>query len=317
MTSPSAPSLAHIRFEGRPTPRVRHAASRAVVVERLSQLLPRTVTEDEPLDAFITWVLDRAGLAAGAYRVVSLHRRLAACLRALQAPSVAAARRRLTQQPNLLPVAVNALLIGVTDFWRDADVFETLQAMAAGELAQRRGPIRVWSAACANGSELYSMAMLLAEAGLLQRSVLIGTDCRPDAIREAAAGRYSREGIRQLPAALRAKYLVPADGLWRVADPLRRAVQWRARDLLAGVEAGPWDIVLWRNAAIYLKPEPAVAIWDALAGTLRPGGVLVVGKAERPPRAAGLMGIGRCVYRVQGAPPKLIHCPLNMSRKME
>jgi chemotaxis protein methyltransferase CheR len=68
------------------------------------------------------------------------------------------------------------------------------------------------------------------------------------------------------------------------------------------VEKGPWDIILWRNAAIYLKSQPAEMIWRRLLSVLAPEGVLITGKAERPPSDAGLTQAARCVYRVAGGP---------------
>ena len=93
----------------------------------------------------------------------------------------------------------------------------------------------------------------------------------------------------------------PAHGVcglpWRPVESLRRQVQWKVADLLAGVEHGPWDIILWRNAAMYLKPRAAEAIWRRLAAVLAPGGLLIAGKAERPPQDAGLTHVARCIYR--------------------
>jgi chemotaxis methyl-accepting protein methylase len=277
--------LDHIRFE------VRDPSGR----------IPPPAADLEPLDPFVSWLFERAGLPAGAYRAAPMHRRLAACLRALEVSSVSEARRRLTQHPELVATAVSSLLIGVTEFFRDADVFDAIGRIIADDLGMRPGPIRVWSAACSNGAELCSMAILLAEAGLLERSILVGTDCRADAIREAEAGLYSQASAEPAGALLRQKYLAKDCGCWRVTEPLGRRIQWRIRDLLSGAEDGPWDIILWRNAAIYLKLSPALAVWEALAQALRPGGLLVVGKAERPPASLGLRCVSRGIY---GLPPQ-------------
>ena len=96
----------------------------------------------------------------------------------------------------------------------------------------------------------------LGEAGLLERSYLLGTDCRGDAIERAKLGLYDAATLKLVPAATRDKYFEPAGQHWRPVEALRRQVHWKAADLLAGVEHGPWDIILWRNAAIYLKPAP-------------------------------------------------------------
>jgi chemotaxis methyl-accepting protein methylase len=270
------------------------------------------------------WIIARSGLDAGAYRHQPLQRRLPACLRMLKVPSAAAARRLLDRRPELLPPAVSALLIGVTEFFRDSDVFDAVRGEVLPDLAQRRGPLRVWSAACASGDELYSLAILLAEAGLLGRGFLLGTDCRADAVEQARTAAYPANALRALAPDVRKKYFeaIPERpslaggrgaggphpdplpegvgtkaGLWRPIRLLRRQTHWRSSDVARTTEPGPWDIILWRNVAIYLNPAPAAAVWARLADALAPGGYLIVGKAERPPADLGLSAVARCIYR--------------------
>ena len=68
-----------------------------------------------------------------------------------------------------------------------------------------------------------------------------------------------------------------------MAGPLRRRTRWVQADATRRVLAGPWDVILCRNLAIYLTPSASAALFTRLAAALVPGGHLVVGKAERPP----------------------------------
>jgi chemotaxis methyl-accepting protein methylase len=257
---------------------------------------------EEPLDDFISWAFARAGLDAAAYRPQPLHRRLPACLRTMNVLSTRAARDLLERKPRLITKVISSLLIGVTEFFREPGVFDYLRAQVLPTLAHRNQRLRIWSAACSTGAELYSMAILLNEAGLLERSHLLGTDCRGDAIAGAKLGLYDAATLKLVRCATRDKYFEPAGQHWRPVEALRRPVQWKVADLLAGVEHGPWDIVLWRNAAIYLKSCPAETIWRRLVSVLAPEGVLIAGKADRPPRDAGLAHAAPCVYRVPNTP---------------
>jgi chemotaxis methyl-accepting protein methylase len=141
------------------------------------------------------------------------------------------------------------------------------------------------------------MAILLSEAGLLERSYLLGTDCRGDAIERARLGLYDAVMLNLVRSDRRDTFFESAGGHWRPVEALRRQVHWKTADLLAGVEEGPWDIIFWRNAAIYLNPRPAERIWRRLAAALATQGLLIAGKADRPPSEAGLTAAGRCVYR--------------------
>jgi chemotaxis methyl-accepting protein methylase len=269
-------------------------------------------------DAFATWLLSRAGLDARSYRRTSLRRRVPACLRALHVKTIADARSLLWRNPALAPVGANALLIGVTSFFRDAAVFGLMSDQLLPALAGSGRRLRVWSAACSDGAELYSVAMLLAELNVLHRCELLGTDCRGEAVSRAAAGVYDAATCRAVPPDLRGRYLQPVDSevasdrtgnpsnddelhppARRVRPLLRDAVTWRAADVLDAPEPGPWDLILCRNVAMYLRPATAERLWRGLAASLRPGGLLVVGKAERPAGAAAgrLAPVGPCVYR--------------------
>ena len=254
------------------------------------------------MDEFLSWILGRVGLSAAAYRPQPLTRRLPACFRAIKVDSPYAARELLERQPQLLAKAVSSLLIGTTEFFREPDAFDFLRAQALPALAGSNRRLRIWSAACSTGAELYSVAMLLSEAGLLERSCLLGTDCRGDAIERAGRGLYDAPLLKLVPRATREQFFEPAGGQWRPIEPLRRQVHWKVADLLAGVEEGPWDIILWRNAAIYLQPCPADSLWRRLVSVLAPGGLLIAGKADRPPHDAGLTPAARCVYRLTGSP---------------
>ena len=254
---------------------------------------------EERLDDFIAWVLGRAGLDAAAYRPQPLNRRLPACLRALKVHSPHAAREMLERGPHLVAKVINSLLIGVTEFFREPGVFDFLRDAGPARhwpAAIRR--LRIWSAACSSGAELYSMAILLSEAGLLERSYLLGSDCRGDAIERARRAFMMPRCLKHVPTRPARQVLRPAGRQWRPVEALRRQVHWKAADLLAGVEDGPWDIIFWRNAAIYLKSCAAETIWRGLASVLAPQGVLIAGKAERPPWDAGLRRGSRCVYRL-------------------
>lgn len=260
-------------------------------------------------EAFIRWLFIRAGLGFHHYKPETLARRLPACLRAVGAASPVQARLLLRRRPDLLEHALEALLIGVTSFFRDEGVFAALRRHVLPEVVggwRGRGadqPLRVWSAGCSSGAELYSVALLLLEQGALwpQRCELLGTDCRAGAVARAAAGVFEPGALKGLPRDLFREFFVCDEDHYRVRADIRSAVHWRRGDALAAAEPGPWDLVLCRNLAIYLQPAAAARLWATLAVALRPGGVLVLGKAERPVGVAGLAPDGPCVYRRVGA----------------
>ena len=257
---------------------------------------PEFVLQGEDRE-FMTWLLNRAGVSATHYRAESLARRLPACLRVLRANSAAHARAIVERNHELLAPAISAVLIGVTSFFRDTRVFDDLDALVLAPLAERASA-RIWSVGCSDGMELYSVAMLLAERRVLHRCHLLGTDCRGSATRFAATGIYPRQTLSDVPQRLRDAYLKPLDAHACAIHPIIRAqIQWRTADVLTTGEPGPWDLILCRNMAMYMRADAVVPLWADLHRALRPGGYLVLGKAERPTGIACLTSIAPCIYR--------------------
>lgn len=289
--------LSHVEFEGRPTLR---GCSTLPVRSRTSSLKtepPEAERHEPAVRGLPAAVLARAGLNCDLYRARPLERRVGACLRALRAESEPAAQSRLDARPDLLQTALSSLLLGVSAFFRDAPVFETLRTTVIPEFSARKEPLRIWSVGCSMGAELYSVAILLAEAGLLTRATLTGTDCRQDAIAAAADGTFTESDLGGVDRTLLHRYFTPTSGGWRVDDKIRQHTVWQVADATRETPPGAWDLVLCRNLVIYLENDASHTLFRAIAGRLSPHGFLVVGKAERPPVSLGLTAVGRCVYR--------------------
>ncbi|CAN5496011.1 protein-glutamate O-methyltransferase CheR [soil metagenome] len=246
---------------------------------------------------FMRWLLERAGVSVSHYRPESLARRLPACLRTLRANSTAHARAIIEREFRLAASAIGAVLIGVTSFFRDPTVFDDLDRLVLSEFINRAST-RIWSVGCSDGMELYSVALQLAERRVLHRCHLLGSDCRVDATRTAAAGVFARQALRELPARLRETYFNAANASLCAVNPFVRAqLQWRTADVMSTPEPGPWDLILCRNMAMYMRGDTVAKLWDLLQNALRPGGYLVLGKAERPSGAGKLSMVAPCIFR--------------------
>jgi chemotaxis protein methyltransferase CheR len=276
-----------------------HRPARAFDLGRIHERTPRDPfmgagTVDG--DGLLFWLLERTGIEPTCYRLETLRRRLPSVLRVLRASTPVDARRVLERDRSLVATALSAAVIGVTSFFRDAPVFEVLESQILPELLARP-TLRVWSAGCANGAELYSVAMLLADARALGRASLLGTDCRAHAVLAARQGFFDAYELKDVPDERRLRHFEEEPPRLRLASEIRAATAWRFGNLLAYAEPGPWDLILCRNVAIYLQPSAVVTLWKHLADELRPGGYLIVGKAERPGAVCGLESVGPCVYR--------------------
>jgi len=287
----------HVVFKGSGRRRPINLAPRTSEPHGPALLYPRGLQFTPDEECFVMWLFEQGGLDARAYRPETLRRRLPACLRSLRASSVADARQALQEDPPAIAAAVSTMVIGITSFFRDAGVFKDLADTVLPALPRTLKHPRVWSAGCSDGEEIYSVAMLLAEMNRLEGSHLLGTDCRHQAVARARAGRYEARMLRDVSASWQEKYF-ERDGAFACVRPdVRAGVQWRTGDVTRLCEPGTWDMILCRNLTMYLRPDVAGGIWRAFEDALRPGGFLVLGKAERPIGAQRLHVVAPCIFR--------------------
>jgi chemotaxis methyl-accepting protein methylase len=290
------PDLQHIRFHGLVTAGA--AGARRPPASMTARAAP--LSFDQPVLAMGSLgrdVLWRSGLNPDAYRDAPVLRRTNACFRALRVSGDDEARQAIAPGGDALGRALDTLLLGVSGFFRDPEVFDTLRAQVLPRLASGGGALRVLSVGCSNGAELYSVAMLLDEAGALERTRLVGLDCRASAIESATRAIYPVEDAGMVPDALRTRmFQFTPDGV-RVADHLRARAEFQVGDATASLPAGPWDLVLCRNLTIYLRTPVTDRLLEAIVERLTPSGTLVLGRAERPAASMPLVPVARCVYQ--------------------
>jgi chemotaxis protein methyltransferase CheR len=189
---------------------------------------------------------------------------------------------------------IDAITTNETLFFRDEKAFDLLKYKILPDVIDHRAgylkkgrpiPIRIWSAACATGQEIYSVAMVLKD--LLPcmnayRIYLLGTDISAKALAKASAGYFSSfEITRGLPVDKRDRYFTPLENQWKINDEIRAMVSFRKMNLFhsfAGM--GKFDLILMRNVAIYFNMEMRKRLFEKTAAVLEPDGYLLLGASE-------------------------------------
>ena len=184
------------------------------------------------------------------------------------------------------------LTVGESFFLRNENQMQLLRQKILPSILQdnqQRQEIRIWSAGCAGGEEPYSMAILLQELlgadGSWNVSIL-GTDLNPVFLERARAARYRPWSFRQTKIYEDSRFFTPVSGGYQVCEPLRRQVRFGYLNLMKDVYPSGLngtlgqDLILFRNVAIYLKPEVTRQILKRLYQALRPGGWLLLGEIE-------------------------------------
>ncbi|MDQ3075167.1 MAG: protein-glutamate O-methyltransferase CheR [Pseudomonadota bacterium] len=192
------------------------------------------------------------------------------------------------KEPSLSQRVVEALLNNETYFFRDRTPFDQLSRTALPALAERRRDsrrIRIWSAGCSTGQEIYSLAMLFAEDPVRWHGWtidLLGSDVSEVAVDRARAGLYTQfEAQRGLAVTQMIRWFSEGEDGWRVAESLRRNVRFQVHNILeTPPHPGQFDIVLCRNVLLYLNGDKKRAAFDRLASALTSDGWLMLGAGE-------------------------------------
>jgi len=215
------------------------------------------------------------------------------------------------KEPSLSQQVVEALLNNETYFFRDRGPFDVLQRHALPELAKRRESskrLRIWSAGCSTGQEVYSLAMLFAEAPEQWRGWtidILGTDVSSSCIDRARSGVFTQFEIqRGLGINQMIKWFEEVSDGWRAVEPLRKPVRFQVHNILeAAPHPGDFDVVLCRNVLLYLSPEKKAMAFERIASAMAADGWLMLGAGETvigQTKRLGADASARGLYRLLG-----------------
>ncbi len=190
--------------------------------------------------------------------------------------------------PALADEVVEALLNNETFFYRDRSPFDLLLSGPLKRIQAARADskrLRIWSAGCSTGQEVYSLAMMFAEEPLKWQGWtidILGTDVSDAVVQRARAGIYTQfEVQRGLGIAQMIKWFEETPDGWRAAEGLRRPVRFQVHNLLEPPpHPGGFDVVLCRNVLLYLNAEMRERAFERLSSAMAPDGWLMLGAGE-------------------------------------
>ena len=215
------------------------------------------------------------------------------------------------REPSLSQQVVEALLNNETYFFRDRAPFDLVARYALPELAKRRHKskrIRIWSAGCSTGQEVYSLAMVFADEPEKWHGWTIdvlGTDVSTSCIDRARNGTYTQfEVQRGLAIGQTIKWFEECPDGWRAVETLRKPVRFQVHNLLeAPPHPGGFDIVLCRNVLLYLSQDKKALGFERLAASMAEDGWLMLGAGETVIGQSTKLGAdinARGLYRLMG-----------------
>lgn len=247
-----------------------------------------STSEHNPeFEALLNYIKHNRGFDFTGYKRSSLMRRVHKRMQAIGIENYSDYLDYLEVTPEEFVQLFNTILINVTSFFRDNSVWQYLATEIIPRIADRKEPtepIRVWSAACAAGQEVYTLAIVLAEAlgieQFRQQVKIYATEVDEEALNQARHATYNFREVASVPAELLDRYFENSDSLYTFRKDLRRSVIFGRHDLVKDAPISRIDLLACRNALMYFNAEAQARIIARFHFALNDSGFLFLGKAE-------------------------------------
>lgn len=242
-------------------------------------------------DRLTSFVEEEMNFATSHYNDSYLKRRFASRMRRQGTRDYAEYREILADSPEEQQALLDALSINVTGFFRNPDVWDGVRSVLR-TLTDGQDSVTVWSAGCADGREPYSLAMIAQDDEVIDASALelVATDINESALDTAREGVYTSSKTVDLDEQLEfldeyEEYIDRDGDHFRIRDWLKEQVSFVHHDLIRDDPRPACDLVLCRNLFIYIDGEYKEPVLRTIRQSMRPGGYLVIGKAETVPHS--------------------------------
>lgn len=257
----------------------------AVVADRPHALL----SDEDGLTRIFALLREQTRVDFTFYKPSTVLRRIERRISVCQMTDLRDYVRLLESRPSEVSTLYRELLIGVTSFFRDREVFDEIANLYLPELLKQgnnREEIRFWVAGCSSGEEAYTLAILAQECmDRLQRSIplkIFATDIDREAIQRAGSGIYPESIAADLPPGVLSKYFVRRENQYQVQRGIREMVVFAQHNLIKDPPFTNIDLVSCRNLLIYLQPVLQQKVLESINFSLTPQGLLLLGTSETP-----------------------------------
>lgn len=246
--------------------------------------------EQQEFDYIRNLVYEHAGIFISTDKAYLVEARLKAVTGKFKLNSISELIKRLHKDKNteIAMAVVEAMTINETSFFRDENLFDTLQRFVIPSLIKERSHQRrltIWSAACSSGQEPYSMALLLKKRFPELRNWnvrILATDISREILKKAKRGIYSEFEISRGLPELMLMYFQRVQGGWQIKDEIKEWVQFGYCNLQEEwpIRASEADIVLLRNVLIYFPLTKKQRILSRMREVVKDDGYLLLGQSE-------------------------------------
>jgi len=222
------------------------------------------------------------------YAISSFKRRILRIVELYKFNSVDALNKKIEDDPTFFEEFVSEITVNVTEMFRDPSFWRILRDKIIPNILLNHKKVSIWHAGCSSGEEVYSMAIMLKEMGILEDSKIIATDIDDQILERAKSGVYTvknmelneKNYVRFRGENELNKYFEVKNGLAYMDKSLVKDVSYRKHDLVNGIVFNKFDIVLCRNVMIYFNQNLQNEVLKKLHESIFKYGYLAIGSKE-------------------------------------
>lgn len=254
----------------------------------MSTLAPqRSALDETEVRLFIEGIRLKYGYDFQDYAEASLIRRVENVLRQLRFRDPIEALKRVLRDPEMFEMVLSSLTVTTSEMFRDPEFFSLLRTHVVPVL--RTYPsVNLWSAGCSTGEEVYSLAILLCEEGLAERTTIYATDINPRALKAAKSGIYRAADMKVSTRNYQAaggsdsfsRYYTADYGLAKMNSSLLENVVFSEHNLVTDGVFAEFQLILCRNVLIYFNRPLQSRVLDLFRRSLAFGGFMGLGSKE-------------------------------------
>ncbi|HWH14600.1 MAG TPA: protein-glutamate O-methyltransferase CheR [Miltoncostaeaceae bacterium] len=226
------------------------------------------------------------GIDLGQYRPAQMERRLRSFAERNGAADLDAYLAELRRSPAALDAFLDRMTINVSELFRNPERFVELERdLLPALLRTAPSGLRVWSAGCSYGAEVYSLLIMLRELAPRARHDVLAADIDERVLARARAGVFAPSDMRNVSPERRSRWFTERRGAqgpeWQASAELRTAVSFSRMDLLRDPFPRGCHLIACRNVVIYFNDAAKDTLYRRFLEALAPGGLLFVGSTER------------------------------------
>lgn len=244
-------------------------------------------TENIELELLLDAIYKKYGYDFRGYSRASIKRRVMHRLVLSKLQTFSDMQREVLRNEKFFLTLLQDMSINVTEMFRDPTFYKALREKILPELAQK-SMIRIWHAGCSSGEEVYSMAILLKEAGLYDRSRIYATDFDTTALEKAKKGIYPIDQLKKYTQNYKesgglesfADYYSARYELVLIDKSFKENIHFTDHNLVTDGVFSEMDLIICRNVLIYFKRELQDRVFKLFLDSLHESGILCLGSKE-------------------------------------